>query len=423
MANFPGRSVTAVLLGGILLSTAAGPAMAAPRGVPGQLLPVPAGGSVTAVDVSPLGVVAGTQQVVTTNPDGTQTLTESPQRWARLPRAGWVRQQLTMPAGATSGTAAALTDLGEAAGAVTLDGVSRAVRWSLDGRTATLIGEARSRVSAAGPAGPWGVLTGGTDAVGITGESELVDRAGGRTPLRGTPELEAGYRRTVSSIAGPDTAVVWVVNGIGRGTTGRPLLWQAGATVPLPVVSSFGIGPSCVSRALPGGTVVASGYNVDNGSVSWVMVKHTGGVPGTTVELNRAVPGQPVAGLTCGPDQPSPGLAPDGAIAGFVTEADVRHAAYWDPAGVVQVVPLAAGERSATGVAAAAGGRMVIRSEGEDGTVRLSLWRAGNRTPLAVPAGWTVDSVVELTSGGLLVANLRNAEGTVRPAAWTVPTR
>jgi hypothetical protein len=393
----------ALLLAGALAVPA--PAPAAPP--TGRLLPVPDPATgVTAVDVSPYGVVAGT------------TADGRPQRWARVPRAGWLRQALALPAGATAGTVSGLTDRGEAGGAVTVDGVSRAVRWSVDGRSATLIGADRSQVSAVGPRGPWGVSTTGPEI--ISGEAELVRRDGSRTPLRGTPELDAGYRPAVGSIGGPDTALVWVVAGIGQGTNTRPVLWHNGATVRLPVVSAVFFQPACVSRVRPDGSVVAGGYTIDGGSPSLVMVRHVGGAPGTDVELARgSAPGQPYAGISCTPGLTSNTLASDGGIAGFRVGADGRRsAAYWSPADVMTVVPPEPGERSATGVAVASGGRMVILAEGDDGSTRLSLWRAGVRTPLAAPAGWTVASVVELTDAGLLVANVRDAAGTVRPAAW-----
>ena len=374
-------------------------APAAPTALRGELLPVPAGAaSVTAVDVSPFGVVAGNAQDV-------------PQRWAKVPRAGWLRQSLALPEGATAGTVAGVTDLGEAGGAVTVDGTAQAARWSVSGRSATLI--PGTQVSAVGPYGPWGVFTRGAEP---TGESDLVALDGTRTPLRGTPELDSGYRRSVASVGGPGTALAWVTNGIGRGTTARPVLWRDGATLRLPVFSSIFLTVACVSRVLPDGTVVSSGFNNDGGTIASVMVKHVGGVPGTDVELNRATAsGQPVAGLTCDSVQSSLNtLASDGGIAGHVDQ----QAAYWNPAGQAQIVPLAAGEVSATGVASATGGRMVIRAEGEDGTARLSGWRAGVRTPLTTPEGWSVAAVVELTDAGLLVANLRNADGATRPAAW-----
>jgi hypothetical protein len=427
-----GRTAASLLLVGALGLTvgAVSPAAAAGTGarpgpvVRGELLPVPVTGpgqqlTVTAADVSPLGVVAGTVRVTTTSPDGTQSVSDAPQRWARIPRVGWLRQRLELPAGATSGTVSGLTDLGEPAGAVTVDGTSRAARWSVDGRSATLIGGAGSRVSAVGPNGPWGVFTAGTEPIGITGEAELVTPAGARTPVRGTPELDAGYRRTVSSIAGPDVALAWVVDGIGRGTNARPVLWQAGATARLPVTSYPFLERACASRVRADGSVVVSGYTVEAGTPSFVLIRHVGGVPGSDVVLARAGgPGQPTGGLTCGPAQISNTLAADGGIAGYVAGADGRHAAYWNAANLATVVPRAAGEASAAGVAAAGGGRMVIQAEGDDGTTRLSLWRYGVRTQLPAPDGWTVTSVVELTDAGMLIANVRNAAGAERPAAW-----
>ncbi|GAA3340091.1 hypothetical protein GCM10020358_26360 [Amorphoplanes nipponensis] len=417
------RVVASVLLAGALgVTGAAGPAAAAPA-VRGELLPVPAGGpgrqvSVTAVDVSPFGVVAGAAQITTTGPDGTASFADLPQRWAEVPRAGWLRQQLPLPGGATSGRVSGLTDLGEAAGSVTGEG-TRAVRWSLDGRSATLLAADRSSVDAVGPSGPWGVST-ATAQSPAAGEAELVTRGGVRTPLRGTPELDAGYRRSVGSIGGPATALVWVTDGIGRGATARPVLWRDGATVGFPVVNSFLLGNTCVSPVRPDGSLVYSGYVLEGGRPSFTFVRHTGGVPGADVTLSfAAVPGQPVGGLVCTPGLTSNSLASDGGIAGFLSDAAGRRsAAYWDAADVPTVVPLVAGEESAAGVAAADGGRMVILAQQDDGTSRLWLWRAGVRTRLLTPAGWDVASVVELTDAGLLVANLRDARGFLRPAAW-----
>ncbi|GID28723.1 hypothetical protein [Paractinoplanes brasiliensis] len=367
--------------------------------VTGVLLPAPAGTvSVTAVDVSPLGVVAGTAEGL-------------PQRWAKLPGAGWLRQPLALPAGATAGTVTGVTDLGEAAGSVTVDDATRAVRWSVSGLSSTLV--PGTRADAVGPRGTLGVSTVATEPAA---ESDLVARDGSRTPLRDTPELGGGYRRTVSSVGGPGTAVVWVTDGIGKGTTARPVLWRDGATLRLPVFSSFFLSGACVTRVLPDGTVVFSGYNNDNGTISYDLVKHTGGVPGTSVLLARATPaGGTIAGLTCGSAQsPLNALASDG---GFTGQA-AQQAAYWTPAGEGKSIPYAEGERSSTGVAAASGGRVIVRAERSDGSVCYSLWRNGVRTPLAAPAGWSISNVVELTDAGLLVANVRNEAGTLRPAAW-----
>lgn len=394
-----GRAVVPVLLAGALVLTAGAAAPVRP-GVQGRLLPVPAGAGATAIDVSPLGIIAGTARTA----DDVRT----PQRWL-----GGLRQQLTLPAGATSGAADGLTDLGEVAGEITLDGVTRATRWSIDGRSATLIGEARSRVSAVGPYGPWGVAT--SDANLISGTAELVTRSGVRTPVTS----ESGHRRSVASIADADTALFWVTNGIGKGATARPVVLDRGATHPLPVFSSFFLSPACVTPVQADGSVVVSGWSNEAGTPAFQMIRHVGGVPGTDVVLAR-VDGsnQPYSGIVCTGDQVSRSLAPDGGIAGYTSEAGVQRAAYWDAANVATVVPLAPGERSAAGVLAASGRRMVIRSEGDDGSVRLSLWRDGSRTRLIVPDGWIVTSVVELTEAGLLVANVRDAAGLERPAAW-----
>ena len=414
------------LAGGVLSPAAAvaGPGQV----VQGSLLPVPTAGpgqqlTVTAVDVSPRGVVAGTLHVTTTNPDGTQSVADLPQRWVRIPGAGWLRQGVALPEGATSGTVTGLTDRGEAAGTVTLGGVSRAARWSASGRSATLIGDAGSRVAAVGPNGPWGVFSGDGSPV-VPGVAELVTRDGTRTPLSGTSELDAGYSRRVSSIGGPGLALVWVIDGIGRATTGRPVLWQDGATVRLPVIDAALLTPACVSPVRADGSVVASGYDTSAGVVSFVLIRHVGGAPGTDIVLNRAAAaGQPVASLSCGSTRLSDSLAGDGGVAGFISDAEGQRAAYWNAANVATVVPLAAGERSAAGVAVAGAGRMVIQAQGEDGTARLSLWQDGIRTQLPAPDGWTVTSVVELTDAGLLVANVRDAAGTVRPAVWQLALR
>jgi hypothetical protein len=416
------RSVLPVLLSAtVIVASGAAPAAASPAPDPvlATLMPVPAGQlTVTAVDAAPLGVIAGTASVQVTNPDGTVSTVSTPQRWARVPRLGWVRQPLALPDGATSAVVDGLTNATEAAGRVTVDGVSRAVRWSASGLSSTLIGDAATGVTAVGPHGPWGVAT-DTAQLPASGYAELVTRDGTRTLLAGTPELDAGYRRTVGSIGGPATALVWVTDGVGMGTTARPVLWVGGATQRLPVVSSYFLRSACVSPVLADGSVVSSGYTIDGGTVALVMVRHVGGVPGTNVELSRATAaGQPVAGLACTSGFKPDNLAADGGIAGFVTDADGTRAAYWNADNERTLVPLAAGERSAKGVAVANGGRMVIQAEAEDGSVRLSLWHNGVLRSLTTPDGWAVSSVVELTDHRLLVANVRDASGAVRPAVW-----
>ncbi|MEU4420298.1 hypothetical protein AB0F81_06700 [Actinoplanes sp. NPDC024001] len=429
-ANSPGRVARAilapVLFVGALGWAGASPATAAPT-VRGHLLPVPAAGahrqiSVWAVDVSPLGVVAGNVEQTTTAPDGSASYLELPQRWAEVPGVGWLRQQLALPAGATSGRVNGLTDPGEAAGSVTLsDG--RAARWSIDGRYTTLIGGASTSVTAVGPHGPWAVLT-YDDDIPVIGESELVTRDNVRTPLSGTPDLDTGSRRSVSSVGGPDTAIVWVGEGLGQGRTSRPVLWKAGATLRFPVISSYFLGPACTSEVQADGSTVYSGYLRDDGEIAFALVRHVGGVPGADITLSRATgAGQPTGGLDCTPASSADTLASDGGVAGYLTDTNGRQAAYWDAANTLTVVAREAGEQSASGVAVADGGRMVILAQHDDGTSRVSLWDNGMRTRLTTPAGWTVTSVVELTDAGLLVANARNAAGVARPIAWNLTGR
>ncbi|MDI6105580.1 hypothetical protein QLQ12_44075 [Actinoplanes sp. NEAU-A12] len=426
----PGRiarsALAPILLAGALGVPGTGPATAAAPAVRAEMLPVPVAGpdrrmSVRAVDVSPLGVVAGNALETSTAPDGSTSYVERPQRWAYAGPAGWLRQPLALPSGATSGSVDGLTDLGEAAGSVSLGG-SRAVRWSLDGRSTTVLSDSPSNVTAVGPNGPWGVST-FNPQIPIQGDAELVTRDGTRTPLRGTPDLDTGTSRSVGSVGGPDTAIVWVGEGIGQGRTSRPVLWRAGATLRFPVFSSYFLGAACVSRVHADGSAVYSGYSTSGGQVAWVLVRHAGGVPGTDVTLLRATGSdQPIAGLTCSPGSDADVFASDGGVAGYLTD-DGQRAAYWDAAGTLTVVPLEAGEQSASGVAVADGGRMVILARHEDGSSRLSLWDDGARTRLSTPRGWDVTSIVELTDAGLLVANVQNAEGVVRPAAWNLAGR
>ncbi|MEU4561159.1 hypothetical protein AB0F72_22480 [Actinoplanes sp. NPDC023936] len=145
-------------------------------------------------------MVAGNVLETITVPDGSPSSVELPQRWVRAVPAGWWRQRLTLPAGATSGHVNGLTDAGEAGGSVTLD-ATRAVRWSLDGRSSTLLSADPSAVTAVGPDGPWAVTTVDPE-IPVQGDTELVSRDGVRTPLRGTPDLDTGYRHTAGSVGG-----------------------------------------------------------------------------------------------------------------------------------------------------------------------------------------------------------------------------
>jgi hypothetical protein len=394
--------------------------------VSATLLPVPltAPGqvqAVRAVDVTELGIVAATAQVA--GPEGTPPRS-SAQRWIRLPGAGWQRQALGMPAGATSSSLSALTELGEGAGSVVVDGVDHAVRWSIDGRAATTIGPARSHAAAVGPLGTWGVDTDTTVTPPFfTGETQLVGRGGERTPLAGTPELDQGSRRSTYSVGGPRTALVTVGIGWGRGSGARFVLYRDGATLDPDVFGAFLLGaPPCASHVRADGTFVYTGLRSGDGGPTVVLGRHLGGVPGRDVVLSRSTPASDTfSGLACTSGGTRDSLALDGGVAALFNDNAVgTSAAYWSGHDVRTVVPRAPGESAAVGAAVATGGRMVVRAQGYDGVARLFLWDDGVRTPLAIPAGWQLESVVELTETGLVVANLGNGAGAVVPAAWQV---
>ncbi|HST84429.1 MAG TPA: hypothetical protein VLL08_22010 [Kineosporiaceae bacterium] len=410
-------------------SPAASAATSAPpapvRGIP---LPVPRAAAgqtvnVSVPDITPSGVVGGTIVVVTQAPDGSQTSTSTAQRW--LPTAGgWRRQQLAQPSDTRNVTLSGLTNAGEAAGSLTdVDGQTRAVRWSADGRSSVTLGEPNSSATAVGPNGPWGVHT--TEPGGIvTGDSELVYRDGRRTLLRGTPELDAGYDRTVLALAGPRTGIVGVRDGIGRGTTVRPVLYRDGATLALPVFFSFFVGPTCVSQVQPDGSVAYSGLQVIDGVPQAVLVRHVGGVPGQDIALEPAGTADTTSGwLGCQTNGVSDRLAADGGVAGVLqqpsSEGSTRQAAYWNADGVRTLVPLQAGEQASTGAAVATGARMVIQAETEAGPT-LSLWRNGARTPLTLPTGWKPSQVIEYTETGLILGVATDAAGASRPVVWDV---
>jgi hypothetical protein len=419
-------------MGTALDSPAVGAATSAPpAGVRGIPLPVPraaAGQTVTVTvpDITPGGVVGGTIVVVTQAADGSQTSISTANRWLRT-AGGWRRQQLAQPSDTRTATVSGLTNAGEAAGSLTdAAGQSRAVRWSVSGRSTVTLGEPNSNVTAVGPNGPWGVHT--TEPGGIvTGDSELVDRDGGRTLLRGTPELDAGYDRTVLSLAGPRTAIVGVRDGIGRGTTVRPVLYRDGATLALPVFFSFFVGPTCVSQVQPDGSVVYSGLRVIDGVPQAVLARHVGGVPGQEIPLEPAGTADTTSGwLGCPTNGVSDHLAADGGVAGVLQQpssaGSTRQAAYWNADGVRTLVPLQAGEQSSTGAAVATGGRMVIQSETATGPT-LSLWRNGARTPLTLPTGWKPSQVIEFTDTGLILAVATDTSGASRPVVWDVSGR
>jgi hypothetical protein len=426
-----------IVLAAASVAWLAGPAAAAapepvpmpvPVPVPGRLLPVPAappGGSVSTVatDVTPLGVVVGTSTVTAYDAEGVQTVVFRPQRWAALPRVGWLRQGLRLPAGG-SGWVAGVTDLGEAGGTVTgADGTSRAVRWSVTGTSSSDLGGPGSSVTAVGPSGVWGVFTPAAQSP-TAGNAELVTRSGIRTPMSGTPDLDGGQSRRVITIGSASTAVVAVASDGDLGREASPVLWRAGATRVLPVIDSqFANVTYCASEVRPDGSLVYAGINPQPGSLIRLMARHVGGVPGQEVDLARAIPWEPMPSLLlCDRDATSDLLAADGGVAAVSADWDGDRAAFFAADNTRTVVPREPGEPSAEGVAVATGRRMVIRYQTREGPWGLAFWHDGVRTPLALPAGWTLDRVVELTDRGLLVADVRHQENwnVTRPAVWNL---
>ncbi|MGF7235490.1 MAG: hypothetical protein ACQSGP_11130 [Frankia sp.] len=408
---------SAVLVGPLAAgpTAAAGPADRPP--VAPVLLTAP--DAVTqAVDISPSGVVVGT---AAPQPASTGGMTAPPAAtgWRWLPvRGAYVGQELSVPVGTTSVSIAGVTDLGEAGGTVQSSAISRQpVRWSVSGRQTTPLGSAAggpttpnaiSTTSAVGPA-QWAVST--TDT--ISGAATLVARNGIRTELSGTPDLTEARIVTAYSIGGPNTALLGTTSGVGQGSTGNSVIWRNGATLTLPVFSSFPLGNDCTSAIQPDGSVAYSGpegFNSDG--VVTAIALHRGGIPGTEMAL-------PTGGRAASVGCPSlDTLSADGSVVGQLaaTATQPAEAALWRN-GILVPLGVRAGE-SATALAVATRGRVVLVATTTAGVSRPYLWSNGVRTPLALPTGWTLRSVVELTDAGAVLANLRNAAGDVRPVVW-----
>lgn len=377
-----------------------------------------------AVDISPVGVVVGTSNA-SPPPDIPGGQGEgSGWRWIVGPGGRQLgAQKLVVPGGTTRVEIAGVTDLGEAGGVVVGAGVTQrqAVRWSVAGTQTiplTTGPDPEVTTSAVGP-GQWAVYTGGS----ISGTSAIVARDGARTELRGTADLDSARIVGVSSIGGPGTAVLGAVTGVGRGTTSRPVIWRDGATLTLPTRAMIDLPqPSCVSAILADGTVAYSGivsYQPDIGFTRALSV-HRGGIPGTEVALPTA--GR-IGSLGCSsPDT----LSSDGWVAGSLLADSVAGrpatAALWHaPSGgtpTLTTIGVGPGETATTAVAVATRGRVVVVATTSDGTRLPYLWSNGARTPLPLPVGWALRTVVELTDNGLVLANVQNAAGAVRPVVW-----
>ena len=397
---------TASTLAAVTTLALAAPASAA-DGTPVAPTLLPVAQTVTrAVDVSPAGVIVGIGVVN----DAGGTLAE---RW-QPGGPVYLRQRLTAPARLPYATATGVTDRGEAGGNA-FDAVSRtgAYRWRASGRGATALVAEPSAVSAVGP-GEWLVNQG--DYFGST--SAIVARDGTVTPITGLP---TGTGTGGMSLGGPQTALVAVRDGIGQGSISTPYVWEAGASQALPVNSSFWFGPACVSDLLPDGSVAYSGLWLRSGGPPPQQIGVLrGGVGGTTVTL-QLPPGATHASLgKCG--EAGDTLSADGYAVGHAYGA-ATEAVVWSPDGTAVLPGLREGESSSSAVAVASGGRAVLLVTTTAGPVPY-LWQDGTRTPLRVPAGWTVSGIVELTESGLVVGNLTSTDGQqVRPVVWRTRAR
>ena len=386
-------------------------AVAAPAALTATLLPS-AQPTTWAVDVTELGVVVGTAGP----PEGTNPITNgtTPQRWVPVPTRGWVRQQLTLPAGATGVGLAGVNELGEAAGDVGVgEATSQPVRWSISGTRTTPLGPPGASAAASG-LNRWIVAAGD----GTFGGSTLVARDGTRTELTGTPELEGTTAVRGNSVGVDGTLLLTAVRGIGRASIGRPVIWKDGATVELPVFSSYFTGGACTSRVQPDGAVAYSGFVW--GEQRYEIGIHRGGVPGTNTPLPVAA-GRGTT-LNCATGDV---MAIDGTVLGELepppgegVPVGATQAVIWRPDGTLVPIPVEADEIGTAAIAVASGGRALIQAYPRDAAPEYFVWKAGVRRQLTIPAGWSLDRFVELTETGVVVANLRNADGRVRPAVW-----
>ncbi|MCL9795418.1 hypothetical protein [Frankia sp. AgKG'84/4] len=379
-----------------------------------------------ATDVSPAGAVVGTSAPFPPPVITSPLRPRSGWRWLVSPVAGpALAQRLTVPTGTVGVEVNGVTDLGEAGGVVigpaTYD--RQPVRWSAAGTRTTALtppstgNDVISQVTAVGPA-QWAVYTGGS----ISGTSVIVGRNGTRTEPGGAPDFHDARIITVTSIAGPRTALLGTTTGVGRGSQGHSVIWQDGATYKLPTFGQLDVPQSpCVSAIQPDGTVAYSGitnYSQDTGFTRVMALRR--GVAGADIALPTA--GR-VGSLGCATLDT---LSADGWVAGYLFDASATPApevaALWHvtngAAPTLTTIPVRAGETGVRAVALASRGRAVVVARAADGASTPWLWSNGARTPLALPAGWALRDVVEMTDTGLVLANVRNSEGAVRPVLW-----
>jgi hypothetical protein len=406
------RPIAAATLAGLLTAaltpTIAPPAAAADAApVPPVLLSAPQPVA-DAADISPSGVVVGTLATAA----GAAT---TGQLWTPA-RRGWARRTLATPAGTTSTDVAGVTDRGEAGGTAYAETGATAYRWSAAGRNPVALAPDPASTAAVGP-DQWLI----TQGDGFVGTATIVERDGTATPITGLSGRAPGGL----SVAGPQTALVSSVNGVGQGTTATPVVWESGVARSLPVFASFFFGPACASAVQPDGSAAYNGYARQDGDpplVARIGVLR-GGVDGQDTPLEVPAGASVTAlGDTCSGRGDT--LSPDGWAVGHADTAAGTEAVVWRPDGTAVIPERRDGETYAAAAAVASGGTAVLRVLTADGP-RLYLWRDGVRTPLTLPAGWGVAEVVELTDTGYVLANLTrtvNGSQRTRPAVWRVPT-
>jgi hypothetical protein len=406
------RSLAAAALTGLIsatLSSAATPAAAAAP-VRGVLLPAEQT-IAEAVDISPSGVVVGTQATAQGAPTAGQVWTPDSGR-------AWARRPLAVPDGVSPSRVAGVTDSGEAGGYVGSGTAATAHRWSADGQVATPLAPAQSATSAVGP-DTWLVNLG--DPL-FASQTAVVARDGTTTRITGIP----GRAVAGVSMAGPQTALLSSTDGAGQQTVGTPYVWEAGVAQALPIFQSFTYGTGCLSAIQPDGSVAYSGpVRQPDGSVTSRLGVLRGGVGGQDTSLE--VPAGAYAADLDAWCYRHDLLSADGWAIGSASWYAPRgtEPVVWRPDGTAVSPELRDDESNARAVAVATGGRVVIEATTAAGD-RLFLWRDGVRTPLRLPSGWSVSDVVELTDTGYVLANLTRIVDDVvqsRPAVWRVPTR
>jgi hypothetical protein len=402
--------VAATLTSATTLISAAAPSAAAAVPVRGVILP--AGQAIAeAVDISPSGVVVGTQATAQGAPTAGQL-------WSAGTGRAWVRRPLAVPDGVSPSRVSGVTDSGEAGGYIGSGTAATAHRWSADGRVATPLAPAQSATSAVGP-DQWLVNLG--DSL-FASQTAVVARDGTTTRITGIP----GRAVAGVSMGGPQTALLSSTDGVGQQTVGTPYVWESGAAQALPIFQSFTHGTGCLSDIQPDGSVAYSGaVRQADGSVTSRLGVLRGGVGGQDTSLEVPA-GAHSAGLDAWCYR-NDLLSSDGWTIGAASWYAPRgtEPVVWRPDGTAVLPALRDDESNARAVAVATGGRVVIEATTAQGD-RLFHWRNGVRTPLTVPAGWSVSDVVELTDTGYVLANLGRVVDDVvqsRPAVWRVPTR